>query len=114
MATRCRLVYGWTNHMDRWEFQKSFIRWYDGYPEAIIPLLMEHKADIGNMNNAVDDVSHEFCELESFENGVTPDYIYYVDMSDTANIRCTVLGGDLEFYNKYGITNYKVIKEFTL
>ena len=114
MATKCKLVFGWTTHMNNWEFEKTYIRWYDGYPEAIVPLLKEYKADVEAMNKSVEENSHEFSELEYFEVGGIPDFIYYVDKSDLGNIRCTVLGGDLEFYNKYGITNYKVIKEFTL
>lgn len=115
MGTNCKLVYGYKDHMDTWIPTESYYRHYDSYPEAMLPLLKEHQADLTTMNNTAEYEGHKFEALDSFYDGVTGvDYIYYIDTSNNSHLNCTVLSLDMDFYNHYGIDNYKIIKECTL
>ena len=115
MATNCKLIFGYTDHTGWWRETDCFYRHYDGYQEAIIPLLKEHKADITTMNSEAEYDGHKWEELENSYHGVTnPDYLYYIDTSDKNNLRCTVLQDDLHFYKNFGRGNYKVVAELVL
>lgn len=115
MATNCKLIIGYKDHTNWWNETEAYYRHYDGYTEAIVPLLKEHKADITTMNDVAEYDGHKWEKLENSYDGVTrPDYLYYIDASDLGNIRCTVLEDDIEFYKHYGISNYKVKMELVL
>jgi hypothetical protein len=81
----------------------------------MLPLLEEHKADLTTMNHNMKHNGHKFEKLENIHDGVTGvDYIYYIDTSDKSKLKCTVIGLDMDFYNMYGIDNYKIIEECEL
>ena len=115
MGTKCKLIFGYTDHTGWWNETEAYYRHYDGYTEAIIPLLKEHGADVTTMNLEAKYEGHKWEKLENSYDGVTrPDYIYYIDCSNTNKIRCTVLQSDLSFYKKFGIDNYRVYMELVL
>lgn len=113
MATNCKLVFGYVDHTNEWRTTDVFYRHYDGYMEAIIPLLKEHKADVTTMNNVAEYDGHKWEQLESLYDGVTNvDYIYYIDISTTNRRRCTVVGVDMEYWRCYNLHNYEVKQVF--
>lgn len=120
MATNCKLIIGYTDHTNWWNETQAFYRHYDGYTEAIIPLLKkfvtaEKGVDIEAMNDAMEYDGNKWEELENSYDGVTrPDYIYYIDESDRGEIKCTVLEDSLDFSKHYGISNYNVKMELIL
>lgn len=119
MSTNCKIMIGYTDHCGWWHTEKGFYRHYDGYSEAIIPLLKEFTSvekgvDINGMNDVAKYDSHKFEELENpYEYGNT-NYMYFIDQSNRGNIRCTVLKEDLEFSKKYNVDNMIVEKELVL
>ena len=119
MATTCKLIFGYTDHMGNWNIEKEFYRHYDGYSEAVIPLLQkfttaENGIDIDAMNKIAEYEGHKFELIEDcFDFGNT-NYMYFIDESNRAKIRCTVLKEDNDFFNKYFVSNYLVERELIL
>lgn len=122
MATTCKLRFGYVDNWGYWITKEEFYRHYDGYDEAIIPHLKKHinsiknngndvNIFIKNMNNDVESDGHKFEKDTGFGN---TNYIYYIDTSNRANIKCTVLSEDMEFYKKFGVNNYKIEMELIL
>ena len=119
MSTNCKILIGYTDHMDWWHTEKAYYRHYDGYRRAIIPLLQEFTSsekgvDITAINNNAEYNSHKFEELNNpYDYGDT-NYMYYIDQSNRNEIKCTVLKEDLEFSKKYGTSNLTVAGELIL
>ena len=115
MSTSCKLVFGYKDHCDDFIITDVYYRHYDGYMEAVLPLLKEHKADITTMNMVAEFNGHKWEKLDSVYDGVSGvDYIYYIDSSDKSEIKCSVIGIDMDFVLKYGVDNYKVMKNLIL
>lgn len=114
MSTNCKLVIGYTDHMGYWNVEKEYVRWMDGYQQAIKPLLQKHKQNIVSYldENAEYD-SHKFTEI-GYNDRISAEWIYYLDVSNHAKIRCSIVALDWEFYSKYGVDSYKVIEELVL
>lgn len=121
MATTCKIIFGYLDQWGHWYMTNSFYRHYDGYSEAILPHLKKHissirngediKVLINNMNNDVKTNSHKFEYDDNFGN---TNYMYYIDASNRAKIKCTVLVEDNDFFEKYWINNYKIEQELIL
>ena len=120
MGTNCKLILGYNGYDGWFNPTETYYRHYDGYTEAIIPLLKkftssETGVDIEAMNEVAEYDGHKWEKLENLYDGDTrPDFIYYINESDRGNIRCTVLADDIEFYKKYAISNYNVVMELVL
>ena len=104
MATRAKICTGYTNHMNEWVFEEFFYQHFDGYPENILPILKD-------ITIALDEV---FEKLDDFSDIGGVDFIYYIDESDQANIRCSVLEFDWKWYNRFVVDHYKIVKELVL
>lgn len=133
MATTCKLIFGYIDQFGNWYMTNEFYRHYDGYDEAIIPHLKKHidnirnrenikpkshkfdgddiKTLINDMNKSVESNSHKF--EHGFDFGAT-NYMYYIDIGNRAQIKCTILEEDNDFFKKYWINNYKVKQELIL
>ena len=119
MSTNAKLIIGYTDHMGNWQVEKEYYRHYDGYSEAIIPLLQkhtsaEHGVDITAMNDEAEYDGHKWEEIQDTFNMGTCNYHYYIDSSNRAKIKCTVLKEDSEFFNKYYVMNMLVEQELVL
>ena len=104
MTTRAKICYGWTDADDMWMAEDTYLVNYDGYPENIISIL-EGSVEV--------DIAGKFEHLDNFNDFGSVDFIYYVEVC-LNRINCTILEFDWEFYNKYGVDNYKVIKDLSL
>ena len=110
MGTRAKIVIGHTDHTGYWNVDKEYIRWKDGYIDAIKPILHQFKGNIGEYNATAKYPSWEFAEITDgvrFE----AEFIYYLDLSNLLKVRCSIISIDWDFYAKYGETSYKVIWE---
>ena len=119
MNTNCKLIIGYTDHMGYWNTTEEYYRHFDGYTEAILPLLQEYTntekgVDITAMNKIAKHDSHKFEKIEDGVNFGNTNYMYYIDQSNRAKIRCNILSEDDEMYEKYHVMNYKVEQELTL
>ena len=104
MTTRAKICYGWVSADDMWEPEDTYLVNYDGYPENIIPILN---------GSAEVDIAGKYEHLDNFNSFDGVDFIYYVEIC-LDEVRCTVLEFDWEFYNKYGVDNYKVVETLLL
>ena len=121
MATNAKLIIGYTDHYGNWNTTEEYVRWMDGYSEAVIPLLKEHTTpdkgvDITAINDNVEYESWKFNEIpikDCYKYGQM-NYHYYIDQSNLAKIRCTVLKEDGEFFDRYGVMNMQVEQELII
>ena len=104
MSTKAKICIGYTNFSDEWIIKECYYQHYDGYPENIIPILKENKNNLDEIFEKVDD----FFKMRG------EDYLYYIDDSNPNKIRCTILGFDWRWYEKYAVDNYKIIAELIL
>lgn len=121
MSTNAKLIIGYTDHMGYWNTTEEYVRWKDGYSEAVLPTLKkftsaEKGLDIETLNNEMEHITWQFEKIKdedrySFGN---MNYHYYIDQSNRAEIRCTVLKEDGKFYEKYGVMNMIVEAELVL
>ena len=102
MSTSCKLIIGYTNNTGYWNVSKEYIRWSDGYDEAIIPILKKYKGNIAEINENMDYDSWKF-ELIKPNERIEGEYLYYLDMSNTSKIRCSIVKLDWDFFEKYGV-----------
>ena len=119
MATNAKLIIGYTDHYGNWIVEKEYVRWMDGYSEAVIPLLKEYTTpdkgvDVQAINDNVEYSSWKFEEIEDCYSIGQMNYHYYIDQSNLAKIRCTVLKEDGEFFDKYGVMNMQVEQELII
>lgn len=121
MSTNAKIIFGYTDHMGNWNTTKEFIRWSDGYSEAVIPQLKEHTStekgvDVEGFNNAMKYNSWKLEEIppEDSYSYRQMNYHYYIDQSNHARILCSVLKEDYSMYGKFGVMNMKVEKELVL
>ena len=113
MGTNCKIVIGYTDHIGWWKSTKAYYRHYDGYSEAILPLLKkfttsENGVDIPAMNEVAEFKSHKFEECNNPWDYGTTNYMYFIDESDRGNIKCTVLTEDIQFSRMFNIHNMMV------
>ena len=102
MTTKAKITFGKVTYQGNiWEFEETFFVNYDGYPENIIPILKS-----GNLD--------KFELLEHFNDFSAVDFIYYIDDSNPDKVCCTILEFNWDFYNHFGVDNYKVVKELIL
>jgi hypothetical protein len=121
MATNCKLIIGYTDHMGYWQTTQEFVRWSDGYSEMVIPQLKEHTSnetgvDIASFNEAMEYDSWKLQEIpaeESYSYGQM-NYHYFIDQSNWNNIRCSVLKEDWSMYEKFNVCNMIVEQELVL
>lgn len=115
MSTSCKIIIGWTDHMNEWNTKEVYQRYMDGYPSAILPTIVENipAKTIAEINNGIEEKAHQFEKVYGIQDGITcTDYYYYIDCSDYGHIKVTVLENDNEYYNKYHLTSFKVEREF--
>lgn len=104
MTTKAKICYGWTSTDDMWMAEDTYLVNYDGYPENIVPILK---------GSVEVDIASKYEHLDNFNDFGGVDFIYYVEVC-LNGINCTILEFDWEFYNNYGVDNYKVIKDLSL
>ena len=110
MSTNCKLVIGHTDHTGHWVVENEYIRWKDGYTEAIKPLLHQFKGNVDEMN---ENARYESWKFEEFSGDtiVNPEFVYLLDISNLMKVKCSILAIDWDFYYKYGVDSYKVVCE---
>lgn len=120
MSTNAKIIFGYTDHMGYWNVEKEYVRWSDGYSEMMLPQLKEFTStekgvDIEAFNDAMEYNSWKLEDVtdDSYSYGQM-NYHYYIDTSNRAKIRCTVLKEDGDFYSKYGVMNMVVERELVL
>lgn len=125
MSTHCKLVVGYTDHMGNWIVEDTFYRNSDGYIEAVKPLLLKYVKEvlictgaeisefIEKWNEDMEYRSWEWEEIKEYGFGDC-EYQYYLDTSNRAEIRVSIVALDWDFYGKYGVDSYKVVEEFTI
>lgn len=119
MSTNCKIIFGYKDHMGNWNVEKEYYRHYDGYSEAVIPLLKkytsaENGVDVPAMNEVAEYDGHKFEEIQDSFGFGNCNYHYYIDQSNRGKIKCTVLKEDSEFFNKYFVMNMVVEMELVL
>ena len=119
MATTCKLIIGYVDNFGYWNVTEEYYRHYDGYSEAVLPLLKEfttadNGVDIDGMNAIAEYESHKFERIEDGFNFGNTNYMYFIDESNRGKIRCSILKEDNDFFNKYLVSNYLVEKELIL
>ena len=116
MGTHCKIIIGYADKDGLWiENEKMYYRHYDGYPEAVLPLLKEYGTDIDAMNEVAEYEGHKFelIEPKDWYRNKGQDFLYYININ-LKETTCTVLGLDFDFWHKYQIDNYKVVEELVL
>lgn len=121
MGTNCKVIFGYTDHTGHWNTIKEFVRWMDGYSEMMIPQIREHTSEetgfsIASFNNAMKYNSWKLEEIppeDSYQYGQM-NYHYFIDQSNRANIRVSVLKEDYSMYEKYNVCNMMVEQELIL
>lgn len=121
MSTNAKIIFGYTDHMGHWQNIKKFVRWGDGYSEAVIPQLKEFTSvetgvDIEAFNAAMKYDSWKLEEIpaeDSYSFGQM-NYHYFIDESNTGRILCSVLKEDWSMYSKYNVMNMRVEQELVL
>lgn len=112
MSTSCKVIIGYTDHMGNWNTTEEYVRWSDGYIEAVLPILKEYKSEFLNYNKTAEYNSWKFEKITDNEI-INGEYQYYLDISNSG-IRCTIIKLDWDFYSKYNVDSYKIIKECTI
>lgn len=105
MGTNCKIVIGYVDYHDDWIVEEEYYSHYDGYPEAIVPIIKKCGM------NTEGYFKHDFEKIIE-QSSLDPDYIYLIDMGNPRQIKVSVLGFDWNFYRKYCVTNYKIECEF--
>ena len=125
MSTHAKLIKGYTDHMGNWIQDEKYYRNSDGYTEAVKPLIIKYVkevlvktgADISEFikkwNADMEYRSWEWEEIKEYGFGDC-EYQYYLDTSNRAEIRVSIVALDWDFYGKYRVDSYKVIDEFTI
>ena len=120
MSTNAKIIFGYKDQYGHWTVEKEFVRWADGYSEMVLPQLKEFTTtekgvDVEAFNNAMKYNSWKLEDIteNSYQYGQM-NYHYYIDESNRAKIRCTVLKEDSEFFNKYNVMNMVVEQELIL
>lgn len=120
MSTNAKIIFGYTDHMGYWNVIEEYVRWQDGYSEAVLPALkymVKFGLDIEDLNEKMGERrSWRFDRIkeEDSYNFGNMNYHYYIDKSNGAKICCTVLKEDSDFYSKFGVMNMVVEKELVL
>ena len=121
MSTTAKIIIGYTDHMGYWNTTEEYVRWQDGYSEAVIPQMKEHtSADTGFDIEAFNDaMPHESWKLnkippEDSYNFRQMNYHYYIDQSNWNRIVCSVLKEDFSMYSKFNVMNMQVEQELVL
>ena len=79
MSTNAKLIFGYTDHMGNWNVEKRYIRWSDGYSDAVVSTLREFTSaekgvDIETLNQAMnrykEDISFNTETGELMVNGM--------------------------------------------
>lgn len=113
MSTNAKIIFGYNDQFGNWIPTREFVRWSDGYSEMMIPQLKqfttENGIDIKAFNDAMEYKNWKLEDIteDSYIYGQM-NYHYYINESNTAKIRLTVLKEDNEFYSKFHVANMKV------
>ena len=121
MSTTAKIIIGYTDHMGYWNTTEEYVRWQDGYSEAVIPQMKEHTSsetgfDIEAFNDAMPHDSWKLNKIppEDSYSFRQQNYHYYIDESNWAKIRVSVLKEDHEMFNKFNVMNMVVEQELVL
>lgn len=102
MTTRAKIDYGWVKD-GRWFSEDTYLVTYDGYPENILPLITTYSEC---------DISVKYEHLEHFNDVGGVDYIYYIEYHINGMF-VTVLEYDWDYFNRYGVDNYRMVRELS-
>ena len=101
MGTNCKLIFGYKGLDDWWNETDCYYRHYDGYDDAIIPLLKKHRANVKKMNeNILKSIRHILYYASGLQKEEKALFLYDGRTEKVA-----------ELYREFNLGNYERAKE---